>query len=183
MSAYILAVIRVDRRDAGDLGIGTKTQDTPVRKLQTVLDAIQGGTLDGSVGFSVIDDAGTEPDGTIAVTAANVTSGTDTITFTWMSSTVVLTAGTDYVVNTASDTIQAEHLRDAINAHPLLRTVLRATAATGTVTVFGKFPGDILENIAMSTSDATAFGLTAIGSGSAGVNGAAQKFFQGVDHR
>lgn len=178
---YFVAFVKVENRLAGGL-VGTKEYDNPVRKLQTVLDGVQGGVLEGSVGFAEVGGAGILPDGTIAVTAANVTAG-DTVTFTFMSASVVLTAGTDFTVDTSSNSVQAVYLKDAINKHSLLGTVLVATESSGTVTVQGQFPGDLLENVSMATSDATAFGLTAIGSGTAGVDGTAQKFFQGVDNR
>ena len=178
---YFAAFIKVEGYAAGDL-VGTKERQDPVRNLQTLLNAIQGGTVEGSVGFVEVDDSGTNPDGTIAVTAANVDAG-DTVTIGFMGGDVVLTAGTDFTVDTSSNTIQAGYLKDAINEHRLLRTVVVATEATGTVTLTALFPGDLLENVDLATSDATAFGLTAIGSGTAGVDGVAQQFFAGADKR
>jgi hypothetical protein len=102
-------------------------------------------------------------------------AATDSVTFTYGGTTVVLVEATDFLRG-ASNTTCGDALAAAINAHRILKTIVSAAAVTGTVTITLKLPTTLGHGIVMSTSDATAFTLTQIASGTVG---AAQFFLQG----
>ena len=58
---YIGCFVKVGRRTAGDL-IGTRSQ-SDLRKLITVLNGIQGGTIEGSAAFVELDDSAGNDEG------------------------------------------------------------------------------------------------------------------------
>lgn len=176
--AYLAAFFKFTGRDSADVLKSTKDGKVALNNLIALLKSIQGGSVNVRGGVTVVDDSGTDPQGAIAVTAANVGAG-DTITFDYMGGSVVLTAGTDFAVDTSGNSAQAVLIQKAIQAHPLLGSMLDVSESSGTLTLTGNFPGTALEAVDMATSDATAFGLTQIGVTTAGADGAAEFFFQG----
>lgn len=178
--SYLIAIFKVTGRPSTQLPKRIPVGD-PLSYLQKFVHDVRASKANFRGGFLPIDDSGTEPNGTIAVTAANVDAG-DTITFTLWDYAVTLTAGTDFAVDTSDDSAQAVLITTALTNHPFLGTVFDFSESSGTITCQGNFPGDLLENVVISTSDATAFGITAIGTAQAGVDGDAEYFFQGRRH-
>ena len=133
---------------------------------------------DVSVYIHTTDEAGANPAGTIAVTQANAAG--DTLTFTFKGRTVVLTEGAtgpNGWARGADNTAAAANLAAAIRRHPLLGGLYTATAAAGTVTLTGKIHGRPLNNLAVTTNDATAFAIT---SPTGGTDAAAGMFMNHV---
>lgn len=174
--AYVCAFFKVTGRDAEDLF--RTSREEPLRQLEQFCKMAAAGRLNVRGGFTAVDSSGTNPAGSIAVTALNVSAG-DTITFDYMGGSVVLTAGTDFAVDTSGNSAQAVLIQKCIQEHDLLGTLLDVTESSGTLTLTATFPGGALEAIDMATSDATAFALTQIGVGTAGVDGAAEYYFRG----
>lgn len=175
--AYVCAFFKVTGRKAADLFDAKKSGDT-LSQLENLVRDVRNKTPGIRGGYTVVDDSGTNPNGTIAVVAASVVAG-DTITFDYMAGSVVLTAGTDFAVDTSGNSAQALLIQTAIQEHPLLGTLLDVTESSGTLTLTATFPGAALEAIDMATSNGVAFTLTQIGAGVAGADGAAQFYFQG----
>lgn len=129
----------------------------------------------GQLWATVLDNAGTKATGNIACTRANAAN--DTLTFTYGAQTVVLTEGVDYLRG-ASDTTCAANLAAAINAHVILGGLVTALGAVGDCGLTAKIPTALLQDIAVTTNDATAFTLTQL---TGGTEGAAQFFVQRFD--
>lgn len=138
-----------------------------VEALRQVLGGIASGALSGKV--EVHSGAVAAGSAAIAVTYANVDAA-DTVTI----GGVVLTAkasgavaGTEFNKETNA-TVTAANLATAINANTTLSYQMTAVAATGTVTLTAINEGAAGNLIVLSTSDATAFGLTQFSAGSDG---------------
>ncbi len=128
------------------------------RVYQSIRDLMAG---DISLYIHTTDESGVTPSGSIAVTQANAAG--DTLTFTWKTRTVVLTEGAVGVngfSRGASNTEAASNLATAIRRHPILGGLYTATPAAGTVTLTGKITGRPLNNLIITTNDATAFAVT-----------------------
>ena len=111
--------------------------------------------------------------GSIAVTQANVDAD-DTVTIGGVTLTAKASGanGTTQFNKGANLAATCTNLAACINANTTLNKVLTA-ASTGTaVTVTCNQKGVVGNLIVMSTSDATAFGLTQLTGGAGGVNGA-----------
>jgi hypothetical protein len=180
--SYVVAVFKLTNMDAAtakkkyipEAGYGQPGSHRACNGIAKLAETIGGGSRAGMlVAATVIDDAGTKPSGTIACVQAN--AATDSVTFTYGGTTVVLVEATDFLRG-ASNTTCGDALAAAINAHRILKTIVSAAAVTGTVTITLKLPTTLGHGIVMSTSDATAFTLTQIASGTVG---AAQFFLQG----
>ena len=148
---------------------------SPRRAYQAIWDILGG---DISLYIHTTDESGVTPTGTIGVTQANAAG--DTLTFTWKGRTVVLTEGASGVngwARGASNTEAASNLAAAIRRHPILGGLYTATPAGGTVTLLGKITGRPLNNLVITTNDATAF---AIVSPAGGTDSAAGMFLNHV---
>jgi hypothetical protein len=139
-----------------------------------LLAALASGVLKGKLWVEVTSDSGTYPTGAIACTQANAAG--NYVRWTYGALTITLAEGTDFLRG-ASDTTCATNLAAAINAHPVLGSLYTAAGDAGDCELTGKIPGAALTDIAMSTDDATAFGITAL---SGGTEGAAKVFMQQV---
>lgn len=178
--SYVIAIFKIEGRPASQLPKRIPVGD-PLSYLQKLVHDVRASKANMTGGFTVLDDSGTEPNGTITVVATNVDAG-DSVTFTLWDYAVTKVAGTDFDIDTSDNDAQAEFLLQALKDDPFLGTVFTFTRASNVITAQGKFPGDVLENCVMSTSDATAFTLSAIGTAQAGVDGDAEYFFQGRRH-
>jgi hypothetical protein len=109
----------------------------------------------------VIDDVGaTKSTGNIACTQANAAN--DTITFTYGGQTIVLTEGTtgeNGFARGADNTACALNLATCINAHSVLGKIMVCTPSVGNCAFAAKIATSMVNNIALSTNDATAFGI------------------------
>jgi phage tail sheath gpL-like len=138
---------------------------------ENIIKGVKSGSLLGSVDVHYVATSPVAAAAAVAITHANVTNN-DTVTI----GNVVITAATSGN-GTTSWTIGANATADAvamaacINANTTLSKIVVATAATGTVTITSVVKGVIGNAIALTTSDATAFGLTAFASGAGGQNG------------
>jgi hypothetical protein len=146
-----------------------------VNGIERLLGRAVGGAAQGQLWATVLDDAGTRGAGNIACTRANAAN--DTITFTYGARTVVLTEGVDFLRG-ASDTTCAANLAAAINAHVVLGADFLAAGTVGDCAVTARVPTALLQDFAISTSDATAFTLTQL---TGGTEGAAQFALQRFD--
>ena len=122
-----------------------------------------------SIQISEDCDAPVAATGTIAITHANLTDA-DTVTIGGVVITAKTAASDDTVEFTigANATADAVALAATINKNLTLSRIMTASAASGTVTLTMKVKGMIGNCIVMSTSDATAFTLTAFASGAGG---------------
>lgn len=151
--------------------LGRATRRT-TKAIGDLLAGTASGTFGGNLFATVLDNAGTLAAGSIACTQLNAAG--NYVRWTYGALTVTLTEGTDFAAG-ASDTTCATNLAAAINAHDLLSGLYTATSSTGTVTVTAKLPTQLIEDVAMSTDDATAFALTQV---TGGTEGAAKIFLQ-----
>lgn len=124
-----------------------------IRAVAELLRAIEAGTLSGNVTTSIENAGGDVAIAKIACTRANASG--DTVTLEG----IVLTEAVDFLRG-ASDTTCGDNLAAAINAHAVLKNLVVATAATGTITLTMRIPGSTGSNLALTTSDATAFAIT-----------------------
>lgn len=142
--------------------------------VETILNSIRGGVRRGNVVATLLDTSFSGSTGNIACTQANAAG--DTITFTYGGKTVVLTegaSGENGFPRGASNTACAANLAACINAHPILGPLITALGNVGNCGLTSNLPTCILQDIAMTTSDGTAFAFTQLTSGN---EGAAQFF-------
>lgn len=181
-TSYVVAIFKLTNMDAAtakkryfpETGVGSAGANRACNGVAKLATAMAAGVRPGSlVAATVLNDGGTKSSGTIACTRAN--ASTDSVTFTFGAVAITLTEATDFLRG-ASDTTCGDNLATAINAHAVLKTIMSAAAVTGTVTVTMKIPTSLGHAVTMTTSDATAFGLTQIASGTSGT---AQFFLQG----
>lgn len=174
---YVLIAVKVEDRDYASIPeLAAAKNENIGNALVNLVTRINGRASKGSLGFVAFSDAGTNADGAIACTQANAED--ETVTFELGGLTVVLTEGVDFDRG-ASDTTCGAALADAINADPVLRAWVTATAATGTVTVEFNMPGQVGHDLDLTTSEGTAFGLTQIGAGTAGDPGSSAQAWKG----
>lgn len=178
---YVLVCVKVEDRAYTDLDElnSPRNQDRGPQGLINLLSRIDGGTSRAKVGYVVFDDQGTAADGTIACTQANAAG--NYVEWEIGGQTVRLTEGTDFDAG-ASDTTCGANLAAAMNADRTLSTFGTAAAVTGTVTyTYDLGPTQAAHDIDMTTDDATAFGLTQIGAGTAADPGSAAQAWKGFD--
>lgn len=174
-SCTLVLVLQVQGRAAVDLknqittdaiGSGNTYTSRFVRMVQKELRACEGGVRDGNLYGTILDSTATLPTGNIACVQANASG--DTITFTYGGKTYVLTEGVDFARG-ASNTTCAAALAAAINAHPILGALFTATGSVGNCGLVAKVATALLQDIAMTTSDGTAFSFTQLTGGDEGV--------------
>jgi hypothetical protein len=139
-----------------------------------LMNGIAGGVRRGNVVATILDTSFTASTGTIACTQANAAG--NTITFTYGAKTVVLTegaSGENGIARGASNTTCAANLATCINAHPILGPLITALGSVGNCGLTSNLPTCLLQDIAMTTDDATAFSFTQL---TGGTEGAAQFF-------
>src|SRR5574342_144439 len=146
----------------------------PTRSLNLLINylaAVAGGSAPGKVLLFQDSGDGTQAAGNIACTQANATAG-DTVTIAGVVFTVRASPSSEASLGEfaagASDTAMAANLAAAINAHPALKGVLTAAGSVGNCALTAVDKGTQGNLIVMSTSDATAFGLTQFASGAKG---------------
>lgn len=145
-----------------------------VSAVGTLLRNLMSGAKRGLVFGVVLDNSATYSTGNIACTQANAAG--NTITFTYGAQTVVLTegaSGENGFARGASDTTCAANLATCINAHSILGPLLTALGSSGNCGLTANVPTALLQDMAMTTDDATAFAFTQLTSGT---EGAAQFF-------
>lgn len=182
--SWIVMAVRVKGRSALDLKnkitLGTiTTQGNRLSRrfinfAEDTLNSLLGGVRRGNVIATVLDTSFTASTGNIACTQANAAG--DTITFTYGAKTVVLTEGAtgeNGFARGASNTTCAANLAACINAHPILGPLITALGNVGNCGLTSNVPTCILQDIAMTTSDGTAFAFTQL---TGGTEGAAQFF-------
>lgn len=183
-ASYMFLVCRVENLAAQKMAeliwagpqIGANYGRRSVTECAELLMACAGGVRAGNVWASVVDDSGTKPAGNIVCTQANAAG--DTITFTWGTKTVVLTeaavpANENQFFRGASDNACATNLRACIVAHSILGRLYTVGGATNNVALTSKFPTQLMEDMALTTNDGTAFAFTQF---TGGTEGAAQWF-------
>lgn len=168
-----LVVTITTNRDVSTFKQNAQSHENLAR-LSNFFNGISSGALQGKV---EIQSAAANPAlavGSIAITHANVTNA-DTTTIC----NVVITAATSGN-GTTSWTIGADATADAvamaacINANTTLNKMIVASiAVAGTVTLTTRQKGVIGNGLALTTSDATAFTLTAFSTGAGGATDAA----------
>jgi hypothetical protein len=176
-------VLQVGNRDAAGLAskilpsaVGaTGVNANPrrlVHALKHLLSGCIGGAYPGKLWATVIADDGTKSAGEIVCTQANAAG--NYVRFTYGTKTITLTEGTDFARG-ASDTTCGDALEDAINNHAVLGKLMTAANTTGTVALTAKVPTALIQDLAISTDDGTAFALTQFASAT---EGTAQFFLQ-----
>jgi hypothetical protein len=132
------------------------------KEVGDMLAGLASGVYTGNVFGTVLDGTGgTYSTGNVACVQANAAG--DTITFTWGTLTVVLTEGASGIngfARGASNTTCAANLALCINAHPVLGPLLSAVGSVGNCGLTSRVPSLLVQNIVLSTSDATAFTFT-----------------------
>jgi plastocyanin len=178
--SWLFVALKMTGRDANYINemLHSKTLGISARKekrrivsgIREILAGAVGNTHDANMWVGVTANSGSSgayPAGNIACTQANAAG--DTVTFTWGGQTVVLTEGSTSTTNGfargASNTTLALALATTINAHPVLGGLYTAVPSVGNCALTGKIPGAILQDIAISTNDATAFTLTQLTGG------------------
>ena len=128
----------------------------PARRVFDAIWGILGSEISSYV--FVTDEAGAFPTATITPTYANAAG--DSVTFTWRGRAVTLTegaSGTDGFSRGANQAELAGNLARALNRHPVVGGLFTAASNGTAVTLTGKLQGTVLHDVAMSTSDGTAF--------------------------
>lgn len=183
--SWLIMAVKVKDRSATDLknklSYGTVTGSEGrtltrrfVNMVEDTVNALIGGTRRGEIYATILDTSFTASTGNIACTRANASG--DTITFTYGSKTVVLTegaSGENGFARGATDTTCAANLAACINAHSILGKLIVALGSSGNCGLTSNLPTALLQDIAMTTSDGTAFSFTQL---SGGNEGAAQFF-------
>lgn len=182
--SWLIMAVRVKDRSALDLknkitqGTITTQGSTLTRRfinfVEDTLNSFLGGVKRGNIVATIVDTSFTASTGNIACTQANASG--DTITFTYGAKTVVLTegaSGENGFARGASNTTCAANLAACINAHPILGPLITALGSVGNCGLTSKVPTCLLQDVAMTTSDGTAFAFTQLTGGN---EGAAQFF-------
>lgn len=187
-TSWLLVFARIDNRSAADARrpfisgssavgsqgsmVGGGGGRKAANAISKIVERIAGGVNRGKIYATVLDNSATFSTGNIACTQANASG--DTVTFTFGGIGIVLTEGVDFARG-ASDTTLAAAVAAAINAHPVLGQVFLAAGNAGNCGLTALIPTAIPQDIAMSTSDGTAFAFTPMNGGN---EGAAQFFLQ-----
>lgn len=129
------------------------------------------GAGNSAISFDVSEDCDSPvaATGTIALTHANLDDG-DTVTIggvVMTAKTTVVTDSTQFTIG-ANATADGDNLVAALGRNLTLSRIMSASNASGTVTLTMKVKGMIGNCIVMSTSDATAYTLTAFSGGTGG---------------
>lgn len=132
------------------------------------LKACAGGVRQGNLYATVLDSTAALSAGVVACTQANAAA--NYVRFTYGGIAITLTEGVDFARG-GSDTACAAALAAAINAHPILGKLFTAAGDVGDCDITSKLPTSLMHDWALSTDDATAFGLTQL---TGGTEGAAQ---------
>lgn len=182
--SWLIMAVRVKDRSATDLKNkitqatittqGNSLSRRFVNFVEDLLNASLGGTKRVATVATILDTSATFSTGNIACTRANASG--DTITFTYGAKTVVLTEGAtgeNGFARGASDTTCAANLATCINAHSILGPLITALGSVGNCGLTAKVPTCLLQDIAMTTNDGTAFAFTQLTGGN---EGAAQFF-------
>jgi hypothetical protein len=181
-TSYVLAIIKLTNMDSTtarkryfpETGVGAAGANRACNGLSKLTAELAGGVRAGSlVAATVMSDTGVKATAAIACTRANAAG--NNVVFTFGAVAITLTEAVDFLRG-ASDTTCGDNLAAAINAHAVLKTIMSAAAVTGTITITSKIPTSLTHDIAISTDDATAFGLTQFASGT---ESAAEFFLQG----
>jgi hypothetical protein len=153
-----------------------------INQLINLLAAVNGGAISGRVYCAVDDAAGVAGTATVTCTQANATAG-ETVTICGVTFTIVATESSDaaqamnQVTAGASDAAFGENLKNKINAHPKLRTLVTATDNdAGVVTVTFKDKG-LHANLAVLAETGDAFAVTQVTNGAEGTLSASLKAF------
>lgn len=143
--------------------------NTNLTRIANLLRGLTVGSLAGTV--DVQYDDSTDPaaaSASIAITHANVTNGdTTTILNTVITAATSGNGTTSWTIG-ASATADATALAACINANTTLNKQVVASASSGTVTLTALQKGVIGNGLTLTTSDATAFTLTAFSGGAGG---------------
>jgi hypothetical protein len=137
-----------------------------VSALVELLSGVVSGVRKGNLWTWVLDDTGTRATGNIACVQANAAG--NFVRWTYGTLTVTLTEGTDFLRG-ASDTTCAANLAAAINAHPILQTLMTAVGSVGNCGLTLKIPTQLLQRGLWTTDDGTAFSFTQATGGTEGV--------------
>lgn len=148
----------------------TSARHEAVTNLSAMLEGIANGTLGAKLTVRVDGSTGAAAAGTVVVESDDTAEGDQLLVTIPGFPTValaavltdeeVVTGGGQWSLETATDTAQAQSLRDAINNHPALRKHVVATESSGTVTVTALRAGTGGNNIVLAKDVATAGALT-----------------------
>lgn len=174
-SCTLVLALRIEGRAAVDaknqITTGTVTARHYQRLVQMVqreLKACAGGVRQGNLYATIIDSTAALATGNIACTQANAAG--DAVTLTYGDVAYTFTEGVDFDAG-GSDTACAAALAAAFNAHEVIGKVITATGNAGDCELEAKLATSLMHDWALSTDDATAFGLTQL---TGGTEGAAQ---------
>jgi hypothetical protein len=185
---WLVLAIRMRRRPstwikdklAGGAAAGIQPAEGHSRRgFKAIGDMISGlasGIYTGNLIATVLHNDGTLPSGNIACVQASAAG--DTVTFTWGTLTVVLTEGASGIngfARGASNTTCAANLAACINAHPVLGPLFTATGSVGNCGLVSRVPTLLINSIALTTNDGTAFSFTQM---NGGTTGTARMFLQ-----
>ncbi len=165
--SWLILALKVKNRAAGDTAKYIQTGSVGTTGRYYGRQAITGVTelLDGAVAgvpnsvpyLTVLADDGTYSTGNIACTRANAAG--NYVRFTYGTLTITLTEGTDFLRG-ASDTTCAANLATAINDNVVLGGLMTALGSSGNCGLTAKVPTALIQDIALSTDDGTAFSFT-----------------------
>jgi phage tail sheath gpL-like len=139
-----------------------------LNRLINLLSGVNIGAVQATVDVQSSSSDPVAASASVAITHANVTNA-DTVT---ICNTVITAAtsgnGTTSWTIGANATADATAMANCINANTTLSKIVVASASSGTVTITALQKGVVGNGLALTTSDATAFGLTAFASGAGG---------------
>lgn len=177
--ASITVNLKIPNAAAADLAVSGERRKC-VTNLINILKAFASGAKLINMDVTVSSSNPVAASGSIVLSYSDIDAD-DTVTIGGVTLTAKASGanGTTQFNKQTSATVTAENLATCINANTTLNKHVVASAATGTVTVTAKMKGSIGNLIVMSTSDATAFALTQMASGTGGPEGTAVTFAKG----
>lgn len=180
--SYVLMTVEIEDSVSPDtLRFGTGQQ--AIQRLQNLLKRAKSHQPRIRVGFCPLDDSGDLPQGSITIDASGGAPAVGALlAFAMFDASVTLVVGVDFPTSD-DDAVLADGIASAITQHPQLGTVLEAVSdGVDTVTLTGRFPGALLEEITITASDMTTFTVAQIGEDVPGTDSDAAYFPVGKQH-
>ena len=147
---------------------------TNLTRLINLLSGLAVGAVQGSVDVHASTNDPVAAAGSVVITYASAANN-DTLTIGGVTLTCVTgTPTTDQFKKQTDATVTGDNLVTAIAANATLAQLVSASNAAGTVTITCKMKGIIGNQIVMSTSNGTGFGLTQLANGAGGPAGTAE---------
>lgn len=170
-----LSVIIKTAKDTSDYKKAGQ-KHTNITKIRNLLGGLVSGALTGSIDLHSSTSDPVAAAGSVAITYGSVANN-DTLVIAGVTLTCVTgTPTTDQFKKQTDATVTGDNLVTAIAANTTLASLVTASNAAGTVTITCKVKGLIGNQIKMSTSNGTGFGLTQLTGGTGGPLGTAETF-------